>query len=239
MGRGTASRPAISPLAASQLIHVETRPGAERPTEEPCRGCEAKRASGRAEWPIMGHWAHLSSSAARAVSIFAHRPDPKMAQRRLCHLLRVITARALNLDRVRRGDRDRISRCPLRHDCHSRRQMDDTACYAIFRDGEIGARVISSHERSSTMPGSPSYARRRRHGRVRLQRHRALTVGCRRQPAVRMGLKSINDLSRAAISPSHCWFPSARVGHEEPPLVLRRRPYPGLRLGAAEPRRRW
>jgi hypothetical protein len=181
MGRGTASRPAISPLAASQLIPRGNSSGRRKAHRGAMPGLRGKACIGASEWPIMGHWAHLSSSAARAVSIFTHRPDPKMTQRRLGHFLRVITARTLNLDRVRRGDRDRITRCPLRHDCHTRRQMDDTARYAIFRDGEIGARVISSHERSSTMPGSPSYARRRRHGRAGLQRHRTLTVGCWRQ----------------------------------------------------------
>jgi hypothetical protein len=64
-------------------------------------GLRGKACIGASEWPIMGHWAHLSSSAARAVSIFAHRPDPKMAQRRLGNLLRVITARALNVSETK------------------------------------------------------------------------------------------------------------------------------------------
>jgi hypothetical protein len=64
-------------------------------------GLRGKACIDASEWPIMGHWAHLSSSAARAVSIFTHRPDPKMAQRRLGHFLRVITARTPNVSETK------------------------------------------------------------------------------------------------------------------------------------------
>ena len=87
----------------------------------------------------------LRPRSATPIPVQAHRPDAKMPQRRLTDLLRMVDARALGLDHVRRRNRHRIRGHAGRHDLHSGRHMDDPANRAIFRHFKICARVIACH----------------------------------------------------------------------------------------------